>query len=155
MPCTMALPPHFARLRRSLCMFLGLPPMYVSSHSTGAPEPPIFMKEPVSIALRMRWSMNHAVFWVTPKDRAISHELTPFLQLQIIHAAVSHLSIPSAESSKILPTLMLNCFRGCLFLHSQRRRVAMKRTSLLPHVGHSTPFGQRRAAKKSMQRSGS
>jgi hypothetical protein len=36
------------------------------------------------MARRIRWSMNHAVFWVTPRARWISQELTPFLSLALI-----------------------------------------------------------------------
>ena len=51
----------------------------------------------------------------------------------------------------MVPTLIENCFLACLFLHSHSRRVAMKGTSLLPHVGQITPSGQRSAAKNLMQ----
>ena len=57
--------------------------------------------------------------------------------------ATSHLSKPIGESSKIVPTLTLNCFRGCLALHSHMRRVEIKRMSLLPQVGHTTPLFHR------------
>src|SRR5579859_3347087 len=60
--------------------------------------------------------------------------------------AHSHLSRPIAESSIDVPTLTLNCFLGWLPLHSQRLWLARKLTSLRPHVGHSTPCGQRREA---------
>lgn len=52
-----------------LCMFFARPPMNVSSASAG---PLSFRNEPVSIASRMRCSMNHAVFCVTPIARWIS-----------------------------------------------------------------------------------
>src|ERR1039457_5775112 len=47
--------------------------------------------------------MNHAVFWVTPRSRADSQELIPFLQFTTSHRAASHLSRPRGESSKIVP----------------------------------------------------
>src|ERR1700688_5142825 len=75
----------------------------------------------------------------------------PFLQLAIIQTAVSHLSRPIGESSKMVPTLTENCLWGCLALHSHRRRVLRNRTSLLPQVGQETPSGQRRAAMKVRQ----
>jgi len=34
------------------------------------------------ITSRIRWSMNQAVFWVTPRVRLISQELMPFLQIR-------------------------------------------------------------------------
>ncbi len=52
--------------------------------------------------------MNQAVFWVTPKSRADSQELMPFLQLTTSHKAASHLSRPKGESSKIVPVLSEN-----------------------------------------------
>src|SRR5258708_1753974 len=52
------------------------------------------------------------------------------------------------ESSKIVPTLIENCFLGCLTLHSHFCRVGMKCTSVAPHVGHSTPLGQRIAIRQ-------
>jgi hypothetical protein len=58
--------------------------------------------------------MNHALFCVIFRVRAISALLTPFLQLQTIQKAVIHLSIPRGESSKMelssllpLPTFAL------------------------------------------------
>ena len=42
--------------------------------------------------------------------RAISQEETPFRQFASIHIATIHLSRPSGESWKIVPTLTLNCF---------------------------------------------
>ena len=43
----------------------------------------------------------------------------PFLQLAISQTAGSHLSRPSGESSKMVPTLSENFRFGCLVLHSQ------------------------------------
>ncbi len=63
--------------------------------------------------------------------------------------------MPSGESSKMVPTLMENCFRGCFALHSQSLRVERKRTSVRPQVGHSTPLGQRSETMNSRQVSGS
>src|SRR5207245_7169720 len=65
--------------------------------------------------------------------------------------ATSHLSRGSAESSKIVPTLQENCLRACSALHSHIRRVEIKRTSLLPQVGHSMPLGQRRSTMNARQ----
>ena len=59
-------------------------------------------------ARRMRWSMCQADFCVTPTVRMISWLDTPFRQLATIHMAISHLSSETAESSKIVPTLMEN-----------------------------------------------
>src|SRR4051812_10283701 len=79
----------------------------------------------------------------------------PFLQLTSSHIAQSHLSRPSGESSKIVPTLMENCRFGCVPLHSQILRVERNRTSLLPQVGQMAPSGQRRAITYSRQKSAS
>src|ERR1017187_1448982 len=66
----------------------------------------------------------------------------PFLQLQMSQTAVIHLSMPSGESSKIVPTLMVNCFLQPLQNHM--RRVEMNECSHDPHRGHSIfPSGQR------------
>src|ERR1700716_3835340 len=79
----------------------------------------------------------------------------PFLQLAISQTAMSHLSRPIGESSKIVPTLTENCFWVCLALHSHRRRVFKNRTPFDPQVGQETPSGQRRATRKERQASGS
>jgi len=54
--------------------------------------------------------MNQADFCVTPSERANSCELIPFLLLAASQTAGSHLSRPSFESSKIVPSLTLYCF---------------------------------------------
>src|SRR6266542_2497520 len=95
-----------------------LPPMYVSSTSTS----PESIEKPDCIASRMRWSMNHADFWVIPSARPSSCELIPFLEFAASQIAGSHLSSPSGESSKIVPTLTEYCLLQDL--HFQRRRVA-------------------------------
>ena len=69
-------------------------------------------------------------------DRAISQELTPFLQLQIIQKALIHLSSPRGESSKIVPTLSVNCFLQPL--QNQMRRVLMNECSSEPQRGQET-----------------
>ncbi len=66
--------------------------------------------------------MNHADFCVILRVRAISALLTPFLQLTTIQKAVIHLSMPSGESSKMVPTLTLNCFLHPLHNHISRVR---------------------------------
>ena len=45
----------------------------------------------------------------------------PFLEFAMSHTAGSHLSSPSGDSSKIVPTLTLYCFLQAL--HFQTRRV--------------------------------
>src|SRR2546428_28847 len=78
----------------------------------------------------------------------------PFLSFAIIHIAISHLSRPTALSSKMVPTLTLNCHRGCRVLQAHTRRDGTKVTSSDPHVGHATPLGQRNEAAKLRQTSG-
>src|SRR5579875_1093923 len=95
--------------------------------------------------------MNHADFCVTFSERWISQLLIPFLQLQTIHSAASHLSNPIGESSKIVPVLSVNCLASCFPRHSQRLYFSRNNTSLLPQRGHSTPSGQRRATRYSRQ----
>src|SRR5208283_2744145 len=91
--------------------------------------------------------MNQAVFWVTPKARASSHELMPFLAFTIIQKAGSHLSKPSALSSKIVPTLAENCFLQSRHFHSLR--VARNAVLDLWQQGQTTlPSGQRTDAMK-------
>src|ERR1035441_5583570 len=100
--------------------------------------------------------MNHAVFWLTPKPRWISQDEIPFLALVMSHIAVSHLSRPIGESSKMVPTLMENWASGWRVLHCQTRREAINPTSLEPQRGQiGSPSGQRCAARKAMQLSGS
>ena len=73
------------------------------------------------MASRIRWSMNHADFCVQPTPRASSCDEMPFFELAISHTAGSHLSSPSAESSKIVPTFTDDCRLHAL--HFQTRRV--------------------------------
>ena len=87
--------------------------------------------------------MNHALFWVILRVRAISALLTPFLQLQTIQKAVIHLSMPRGESSKIVPTFTENCFLQPLQNHI--RRVRRNECSVLLQRGQITLRpGQRR-----------
>src|SRR5579864_6973164 len=108
-------------------MFFASPPMNVSSISV---MPDIFWNVPVCMASRMRCSMNHADFCVTPCDRANSCDEMLFLALAISHTAGSHLSHPSGLSSKMVPTLSENCLRQPL--HFQIRRVETNDTSPCP-----------------------
>ena len=103
------------RSRTLLCMLRALPPMNVSSTSTS----PESRKLSVCMASRMRWRTNHADFWVIPSDRPSSWELIPFLELATSHTAGSHLSRPSGESSKIVPSFTLYCFSHALHFHSR------------------------------------
>lgn len=72
-PMTATLPmppvPVIFSLRSPLCMLRALPPIYVSSTST---SPDILSNEPVCTARRMRWVMNQALRWLTPRARPIS-----------------------------------------------------------------------------------
>src|SRR5437870_8497843 len=79
----------------------------------------------------------------------------PFLALAISQIAANHLSSPSGESSKMVPTLDENCRLACLALHSHSRRVGMKRTSAAPQVGQVTPLGHWISTMKARQVSGS
>jgi len=56
----------------------------------------------------MRWSMNHAVFCVTPIARASPVDDTRRLELATSQIVGNHLSNPSGESSKIVPVLSVN-----------------------------------------------
>lgn len=96
-------------------MLRAFPPMNVSSTSTS----PESRKLLVCMARRMRWSMNHADFCVIPSERPSSCELMPFLELAISHTAGSHLSRPSLESSKMIPSLTLYCFLQPLHFQSR------------------------------------
>src|ERR1017187_1448249 len=87
--------------------------------------------------------MNQADFWVIPRWRAISQLLTPFLQFETSQVANIHLSIPSGLSSKMLPSLTVNCFLQPL--QNQIFRVEMKECSLDSQRGQVMPFGQRSA----------
>src|SRR6266478_4548361 len=67
----------------------------------------------------------------------------PFLAFTMSQTAIIHLSMPSAESSKIVPTLTVNCFLHPLQNHM--RRVEIKECSVEPQRGQVTlPVGQRR-----------
>src|SRR5260370_7108984 len=99
--------------------------------------------------------MNHAVFCVTVKAFPKRCELYPLVAAVNNQTAGNHLSSPSGESSKILPTLTENCFRH--FLQRQIARVLMNHISLLPQPkrGQVTPSGHRASAKNCRQISGS
>src|SRR5690349_5696415 len=79
--------------------------------------------------------MNQAVFWVTSRERANSQELMPFLALAMHQTATNHLSNPRGESSKIVPTFTLNCFRHPTVLHWRRLRERTTPTLSQPHLG--------------------
>src|SRR2546422_8254885 len=55
------------------------------------------------------------------------------------HMAASHLSRPTGESSKIVPTLTENCFRHPR--HVQSIRLLINDSFLPWHRGHSGPLG--------------
>src|SRR5579884_1543485 len=97
--------------------------------------------------------MNHAVFCVTPIERATSQEETPFLELASIHTVQIHLSSPIGLSSKIVPVLTLNCFLQPL--HCQIRRAFRKVGSRQPHFRQKGPFGKHRSTMNSRAISGS
>ena len=109
--------PVILRARTSLCMFRALPPINVSSTST---VPSNLSKLPVCIASLILCNMNHADFCVMPSARPSSCDEMPFFELAISQTAGSHLSSPSGESSKMVPTLTLNCFLQSLHFHSRR-----------------------------------
>src|SRR5881394_1645217 len=67
--------------------------------------------------------------------------------------AGSHLSRPSGESSKIVPTLTENCLRH--ERHFQMRRVLRKPQLSESHIGQRTPSGHRRDTTNSSAASGS
>src|SRR5664279_4419389 len=97
--------------------------------------------------------MNHADFWVIPRWRAISQLLTPFLQLHTSQVANIHLSMPSGLSSKMLPTLTVNCFLQPL--QNQILRVEINEYAFDSHRGQVMPFGQRNATAAANAFSGS
>src|ERR1700674_3199532 len=88
-----------------------------------------------------------------PRCRATSQLLTPFLQLVTSQAANIHLSIPSGLSSKMLPTLTVNCFWHPL--QNQIFLVEMKECSFDSQRGQVIPLGQRSATAALKARSGS
>src|SRR5581483_4236415 len=127
------LPTAFTRVGKCWC----LPPTNVSSAST---SPASGMRDSAFIARRMRWNMNHAVFCVTPSARASSCELVPFLVFASSQKAGSHLVNGIGESSKIVPTLTLNCRLHSLQRHSARRnRLNGRRSAAL--AGASNAVG--------------
>src|ERR1035437_2245879 len=106
------------------------------------------------MASRMRSSMNHADFCVTPSDRASSCDEMLFLLLAMSQTAGSHLSQPNGLSSKMVPTLSENCLRQPL--HFQIRRVERNEVPPCPQRGQTTlPSAQRDRNTKLKARSGS
>src|ERR1700683_1254263 len=72
-----------------------------------------------------------------------------FLQLASIHIAVSHLSSPTGESSKIVPTFTENCFLQSRHFHINR--VLRNDSRRRKHFGQNGPSGQRTLATASTQ----
>src|ERR1017187_4611516 len=68
----------------------------------------------------------------------------PFLQLASIHIASIHLSRLIGESSKIVPTLTVNCFLHSRHFHISR--VLKNDSRLAWQRGQAGPLGQRTAA---------
>src|ERR1017187_10053911 len=68
----------------------------------------------------IRWSRNHAVFWVTPMARPTSQLLIPFLEFTTCHMAINHLSRPMGESSMMVPVFRVNCGASCFSRQCQR-----------------------------------
>src|SRR5438552_12997283 len=97
--------------------------------------------------------MNHADFCVIPSARPSSCELMPFLELAASQTAGSHLSRPSGESSKIVPTLTLYCRLHALHFHT--RRVETYEWPRQPQLGQTGPSGHRSFATKSTHTAGS
>ncbi len=99
--------------------------------------------------------MYQAVFCVTPSARPSSCEDVPFFVLASSQTAGSHLENEIGESSKIVPTLAVNCRLHSLQRHSLR--VAMNWTEAEPQPmrGQATPFGQRTFTKCRRARSAS
>ena len=95
--------------------------------------------------------MNHADFWVTPSRRASSCELIACREFALSSSAGSHLSRPSGESSKIVPSLTEYCFLQPL--HFQTLRVVRYECSAQPQRGQTGPWGQRSRATNSVQTS--
>src|SRR5438105_15615834 len=75
----------------------------------------------------------------------------PFLQLAMSQIAANHLSRPSGESSKIVPTRTENCLPHSLFRHFHIFRVEMNPHSVESQNGQITPFGQRKLTANAKQ----
>src|SRR2546429_6321399 len=103
------------------------------------------------MARRMLWRMNNDDYRVTPRARASSCKMIPYLLLAASHTAGSHLSRPSGESSKIVPSFTENCRLHAL--HFQMRRVVRYECSTPPQRGQTGPLGQRRDATYFVQTS--
>src|ERR1035441_2006160 len=131
-------------------MLVTLPPTNVSSISTG-PLPPSLVEVLSVMTSRIRCSICHALFCVTPIVRAISQEETPLRRFAGIHIATIHLSRPSGESWKMVPTLTENCFLQPRHFH--RFWFANQRTlPISPQLEQEiSPSGQRIAATSLMQ----
>src|ERR1017187_687887 len=101
--------------------------------------------------------MNHAVLCVTWRARPSWCELTSFLDDISSQNAGSHLSRPSGESSKIVPTFTVNCLRQVL----QRQMIPrvlllIVQTSVPPQSARGQvtfPSGQRTSASALRQTS--
>src|SRR6185437_10704355 len=69
--------------------------------------------------------MNHAVGWRTPRARASSMLLMPFLAFATHQMATNHFCSGSGLSSKIVSTLTENCFRQSFALHCSIDRLVI------------------------------
>src|SRR5208283_4438581 len=75
----------------------------------------------------------------------------PFLDAHIKNMACSQWVIGTWESSKMVPTLTVNCIRHSLHLRSPGRvdlpaSLRMRLASALPQCGQTGPVGQRQAS---------
>ena len=91
----------------SACRFLFLPPTYVSSSSTVLVRSLLFS---IPKQLRMRCSINHAVFCVTSISRLNCSEEIPFLWQVTSHIAANHFLNGTFELSKSVFVLILKYF---------------------------------------------
>lgn len=91
------------------CLFLGLPPIYVSSATTV----PLSSDASGSrrMASRMRCRTNQAVLAVRPYLRSISRAETPFLEAHISKTTRTQVRTGTFVPWKMVPVRTLNCLR--------------------------------------------
>src|SRR5579862_3750945 len=98
------------------------------------------------MASRMRWHKCQADLYVIPNSREICEAEMPFFDAHISWIASNHFRSSICESSKIVPTLTVNCWRQPPHFQRPRREVlpcSRYDRSTVPQCGQvGSPLGQ-------------
>ncbi len=118
------------------------PPTRVSSTST---SPESGLRSDRTIATRNRCRIVHATRYLVPSVRSSVFADRPFLAVVTCHAASNHVVRGVRVLSKIVPAVTDVWWRQAE--HTNRPRVCLQGSAVIPHAGHLKPFGQRKSSK--------